>query len=303
LTPASSDWTRTTSAFCDRVDREAGGVALSSLPSIWDGLAEDLPVTPCPAEERVLRSSLLATMSSVAMAQHQSIESPTTGRFCVFDACSVVDRIFADRRNTIREAFVDAGTRLVFDLRDHQLCHEFAGRILLAPPESHSLSCFATKVGRSERALDQAFRSSFGMSPASFIRSARLLKAIESLVVHGEKVEVAALLSGWRSKKNFYRAAKKWFWFPPSAMRDRQFCIEFRSDCTVTSGFREATRNIRRSEVDPIKTCDESSRDVEAVLSALAPVGSQQSRWWDIDATSTHIAMPLRALSSSAKRT
>jgi AraC-like DNA-binding protein len=73
---------------------------------------------------------------------------------------------------------------------------------LASPPNTTDL---ARAIGLSRRALERSFRATSKQSIVEF-RSRERVRMVERLVTEGVKVEAAAHLVGWKSKKDMYRA-------------------------------------------------------------------------------------------------
>jgi AraC-like DNA-binding protein len=84
--------------------------------------------------------------------------------------------------------------------------------------EPLTLEVIAAELGRSKRHLARLFRQETGQPVHGLVTQMRLNQAA-ALIRAGEKIEVASLLVGYRSKKNFYRHFKKRFQATPLAYR------------------------------------------------------------------------------------
>jgi AraC-like DNA-binding protein len=76
----------------------------------------------------------------------------------------------------------------------------------------------AASVGRSRKHLGMLFKQHVGVTVHEYLVRVRLRHAIR-LIRDDEKIEVASLLVGYRSKKNFYRHFKSRMGVTPSAYR------------------------------------------------------------------------------------
>jgi AraC-like DNA-binding protein len=76
----------------------------------------------------------------------------------------------------------------------------------------------ARNFGVSLRLLNGEFRSREGMGLKAYIRHVRVTRGLR-LIAHGMKIEAAALMVGYRSKKDFYRAVRVETGVTPGSLR------------------------------------------------------------------------------------
>ena len=80
--------------------------------------------------------------------------------------------------------------------------------IMQNPACPPSVPELARAVGLSRRTLERGFRAVTHESIVEF-RTRQRIEFVETLRQRGVKAEAAALLAGWKSKKNMYRARKR----------------------------------------------------------------------------------------------
>jgi AraC-like DNA-binding protein len=76
----------------------------------------------------------------------------------------------------------------------------------------------AHTFGVSLRLLNDEFRSTEGMALKTYIRHVRVTRGLR-LIAQGMKIEAAALMVGYRSKKDFYRAVRVETGVTPGSLR------------------------------------------------------------------------------------
>lgn len=89
---------------------------------------------------------------------------------------------------------------------------------LLASDTPLPLRLVARQVGCSKAHLASVFRKEVGVTPATWRRQQRLLRAAE-LIRTGMKIEVAALTVGFRSRSAFNSAFRRCFGCTPADLR------------------------------------------------------------------------------------
>ncbi|MEL7128453.1 MAG: helix-turn-helix transcriptional regulator [Pseudomonadota bacterium] len=91
--------------------------------------------------------------------------------------------------------------------------------VLLADVERKlSLEEACSMVGISRRTAERKFRNQAGLSPAQWVRRARLSDSLIQ-IAGGATIEQASITAGYQSRSSFSEAFKKVFGFPPGETR------------------------------------------------------------------------------------
>jgi AraC-like DNA-binding protein len=93
-----------------------------------------------------------------------------------------------------------------------------ASRLRADPGRAWTLGALADAVGADSVRLSRQFKGVFGLRPAEYLHLVRVSRAVAMLQT-ATKVDVLALEIGYRSKKDFYAALKRWTGLTPTELR------------------------------------------------------------------------------------
>ena len=119
-----------------------------------------------------------------------------------------------------------------------------AALIRADPGKAWTLQQLAISSGAPQGRLSRQFKKVFGVRPAAYVHLVRISQAV-ALFRTSAKVEAIARDVGYRSKKDFYAALKRWVGLTPAELRElndeesRWLVRTLRQRCLPSTGDRQ----------------------------------------------------------------
>jgi AraC-like DNA-binding protein len=216
-----AEWSYELAAACQRFAGDVLEPEPQQLMHAVDTFAAALPVPHSDAERLMLRDRLRIATDSAAHQFHVVFHRRVRDDACAWHG----PRQFLDWYDIRRRPHDLLGDWVSRYLQVFEISHEWtaptraAGIIRMSFGESLDVDHIARAAGCGRSSLMRSFKDVYGMSMREYQTHCRIRAAFNMLREADSKVEAAALLVGYRSTKNFYRALRELTGMTPSSVR------------------------------------------------------------------------------------
>lgn len=190
----------------------------TDFPSIVRRSIDRIEAPPDPSCHSRLRLMLVDLCGTIVRAIH-ACDVPCSCQAASWKHLSIVTRLDdCDPRTAFRnwaELFVTHVTAR----HPATAAQEAAALIRADPGKAWTLQQLASASGTLHGRLSRQFKKVFGVRPAAYVHLVRITQAV-ALFRTSAKVEAIAREVGYRSKKDFYAALKRWVGLAPAELRE-----------------------------------------------------------------------------------
>jgi AraC-like DNA-binding protein len=213
------DWLTSTRAVIRAISDDLALADLSEFTTlIWRSL-DTIEGAPDRLHSAVLALMLLDACSSIVQAIHKRQPSmPCSCHAAAWEHLRLLTR-FDDTEP--RVAFWNWAERFLARVAaEHPTTPAQQAAVLMRanPVKPWTLRDLANETATYHVRLSRQFEKVFGLRPAAYLHLVRVARAVP-LFRTSAKVEAIALEVGYRSKKDFYAALKRWIGLTPNELR------------------------------------------------------------------------------------
>jgi AraC-like DNA-binding protein len=213
------DWITRTEAVIQALADDFALSDATDFPSLVRRSIEQIEVPPDTSCHALLRLRLVDLCGMIVRAIH----ARGGGTSCSCHAASwehllSVTRLDRDPRMAFRN-WAEGFLTVVAANHPPTAAQQAAALIRSDPGKAWTLLQLANTIGAHHGRLSRQFKRVFGFGPAAYVHLVRVSRAV-GLFRTSLKVEAIARDVGYRSKKDFYAALKRWVGLTPVELRE-----------------------------------------------------------------------------------
>lgn len=237
------DWITRTEAVMQAI---ADDFALADTPdflSIVGRSIDRIEAPPDPSCHERLRLMLVDLCGTIVRAIHAR-DAPCSCHTASWEHLSIVTRLDDRDPRTAFRNWAELFVTHVAAKHPATAAQEAAALIRADPGNAWTLQQLAISSGAPQGRLSRQFKKVFGVRPAAYVHLVRISQAV-ALFRTSAKVEAIARDVGYRSKKDFYAALKRWVGLTPAELRElndeesRWLVRTLRQRCLPSTGDRQ----------------------------------------------------------------
>lgn len=217
--PVPPDWVARTRTALEALAAEFSVSEVSEFPTLLRCSLERIEIEPDALHQAALGLMLLDVCEQVVQAVHARL--PPASCTCLSVAWEYSRALTGREHTDPRAAIQDWLPRFLAHVRAAHPATpagEAASLIRMEPQRPWTLLPLAEMTGNDRSRLSRQFKKAFGVRPAEYVHLVRVTRAV-TMFRTAAKVEAIASEVGYRSKKDFYAALKRWIGLTPSELR------------------------------------------------------------------------------------
>jgi AraC-like DNA-binding protein len=213
---------------CQLFVGECSQLDITALAARARQLVSRIPPPEGPLERTLLRGLLLEIALHAGELLHNRLHGRGAGDECRFVAATLCERRWRDCERPATELFLEWAQDCVAALeRSHDVVR--AHRLSEFINTHYALSLNVAEVARELECdpdrLRRLCKEGFGVSIREYHRRTRVMTALRMVKTTPLKIEAIALMVGYRSKKNFYRAVRSVTGLTPTQFRSSSLVL------------------------------------------------------------------------------
>jgi AraC-like DNA-binding protein len=212
------DWVMRTEAVMQAIADELALADTTDFLSIVGQSIDRIEAPPDPACHARLRLMLVDLCGTIVRAIHAR-DASCSCHAASWEHISIVTRLDDRDPRTAFRNWAELFATHVAARHPVTPAQEAAALIRAEPGKAWTLDQLASSSGAPHGRLSRQFKKVFGVRPAAYVHLVRVSQAV-ALFQTPVKVEAIARSVGYRSKKDFYAALKRWVGLTPAELRE-----------------------------------------------------------------------------------
>lgn len=219
MSQAHSGWLTNTKHTIARLRRELTAVDVDEIETLVRSTADAIEPAPDAVHRDLLSLRLIEVCRRIVFTLHESdgFEGCACYRAGWLDIASLTNEHVDDPRQSLLQ-WTGAFLACFRCTHPPDGVTRAAALVRGAPTRTWTLIELSHAVRWDPRRVSREFQSRFGLRPADYLHLARTVKALGLMRTAG-KVESVVCDVGYRSKKDFYAAFKRWVGMTPTDLR------------------------------------------------------------------------------------